>query len=63
MQYTSRGAQLYRQLLERDVAKGIAAAKESKEVEVGVTQQLAATPGIATATEVRTSSLAPTLRH
>ena len=54
MQYTSRAAQLYRQLLERDVAKGIAAAKEVKEVEGQVAQQIAATPAIA-------SAVAPTL--
>ena len=46
-QYTSRAAQLYRQLLEREVAKGIAAAKQSEEVEAQAAQQIALTPAIA----------------
>lgn len=46
LQYTSRAAQLYRQQLERDVKKGIAAAQEVREVEAsaaaGNAQQLTA---------------------
>ncbi|KAK9812503.1 hypothetical protein WJX73_004635 [Symbiochloris irregularis] len=52
--YTSRAAVLYRQLLERDVAKGAAAAKQEKELEAQVAAQTSATPGI-------TSAVAPTV--